>query len=119
MSSERTEYTVEDVSGTADVGETTFEGKTARQAALKLARRLPEADSEADAKTDPAEATIRSVESGEIFAFDAWAWTAEPSVSTEWKPDEVTEVSIEAKQLGDPHEWFTSAHEAEQWEDGS
>jgi hypothetical protein len=119
MSSEQTAYTVEDVRGTVGVGETTFEGKTARQAALKLARRLPEADSEADAKADPTEATIRSADSGETFDFDAWAWTGEPSGSEEWKPDEITEVSVEAKRLGDPYEWFTSPREAEQWDDGS
>ena len=69
-----------------------------RQAALQPARRPPDADSEADAKSDPTEATIRSAASGHTFAFDARVWTGEPGESEEWDPGEATAVSVAAER---------------------
>jgi hypothetical protein len=116
MSSEEATYTVGAVQGGHSFEDETVSGEIASQAALKLARRLPPADTEAEAAADPTEITIRNRESGDEFVFDAWTWTEDSTDGEEWMPEETTEVSVRAKALDDPHEWFLASAEADQWE---
>ena len=116
MSSEEATYTIGAVQGGHSFDDEAVSGEIARQAALKLARRLPPADAEAEAEADSTEITIRNEESGDEFVFDAWAWSDGSTDDEEWMPEETTQASVEPKALDDPHEWFLTPTEADQWE---
>ncbi len=71
-----------------------FSGKTPRQAALKAARRLDPAPSEAEADTEE----IRLREKGEhkVHIYEGWAWEEEaPDDKPDWMPEEITKGNVE------------------------
>lgn len=70
-----------------------FSGRTPRQAALKAARRLDPADSEARADRQP----IRLRERGtkKVHKYEAWAWReSAPDDKPAWMPDEITSANV-------------------------
>ena len=73
--------------------QSTFSGKTPRQAALKAARRLDPAPSEEAAERE----VIRLREKGEkkLHVYEAWAWEEEaPDDRPDWMPEEITEGNV-------------------------
>lgn len=93
-----------------------FTGKAANQAALKLARKLPEAESESEGKANAQEVTIRGVESGAEYTFEAWSWKENAGDDAEdWMPDEVRKADVNPIRLEAPEEWFSFPHKAEEW----
>ena len=83
-----------------DSGEETsvFAGKTPRQAALKAARRLEPADSEAQA----ARAAFRLREKGtkKVHLYEGWAWREDaPADKPEWMPETITEANVSKEDV--------------------
>ena len=78
-----------------------FSGSTPRQAALKAARRLE--DAEADEEAARAAATeIRLRERGtdRVHVYDAWAWeSTAPDDSPDWMPSVITEANVSKKRI--------------------
>ncbi len=70
-----------------------FSGNTPRQAALKAARRLEPAPSEADAETT----TLRLREKGtsKLHIYEGWAWEEDaPDDKPDWMPGDITEANV-------------------------
>ena len=70
-----------------------FAGKTPRQAALKAARRLEPADSEAQA----ARTAFRLREKGtkKVHIYEGWAWREDaPEDKPDWMPETITEANV-------------------------
>jgi hypothetical protein len=73
-----------------------FSGTIPRQAALKAARRLDPAPSEADA--DQHELRLRERGTDKLHIYEAWAWEEDaPEDSPEWLSETITEANV-AKQ---------------------
>ncbi len=76
--------------------ESVFSGNTPRQAALKAARRLEPAPSEAEADRVPLE--LREKGTDKVHIYEGWAWhETAPDNKPDWMPDEITEANV-AKQ---------------------
>jgi hypothetical protein len=75
-------------------GETSvFSGRTPRQAALKAARRLEPADSEADA--DRADLRLREKGTQKVHIYEGWAWREDaPADKPDWMPEMITEANV-------------------------
>ena len=70
-----------------------FTGRRPRQAALKAARRLEPADSEADANRE----SLRLREKGthKVHIYEGWAWREDaPEDKPDWMPSTVTEANV-------------------------
>jgi len=73
--------------------ESVFSGNTPRQAALKAARRLDPARSEAAADTQ--ELRLREKGTDKVHIYEGWAWEEEaPDNSPDWMPEEITEANV-------------------------
>jgi hypothetical protein len=78
-----------------DDGEETsvFSGGTPRQAALKAARRLDPADSEADADTE--EIRLREKGTEKVHVYEGWAWEEQaPDDKPDWMPGDITKGNV-------------------------
>jgi hypothetical protein len=70
-----------------------FSGNTPRQAALKAARRLDPAPSEASAS--PSELRLREKGTDKVHIYEGWAWEEEaPADKPDWMPQEITEANV-------------------------
>jgi len=70
-----------------------FSGRTPRQAALKAARRLDPAPSEADA--DPEEIRLREKGEHKVHVYEGWAWEEQaPDDKPDWMPEEITKGNV-------------------------
>ena len=70
-----------------------FSGGTPRQAALKAARRLDPADSEASA--DRQEIKLREKGTHKVHIYEAWAWREEaPNDKPDWMPGNITKGNV-------------------------
>jgi hypothetical protein len=70
-----------------------FSGATPRQAALKAARRLDPAGSEADAETE--EIRLREKGKKKVHIYEGWAWEEEaPDDKPDWMPEEITKGNV-------------------------
>ena len=70
-----------------------FSGGTPRQAALKAARRLDPASSEADA--DRQEIRLREKGTYKVHIYEAWAWVEEaPDDKPDWMPGDITKGNV-------------------------
>ncbi len=77
-----------------------FTGQRPRQAAMKVARRLEPADSEAAAT--PEEIKLRERGTDDVHVYDAWAWReAADDDAPEWLGDEITEANVSKKRVED------------------
>jgi hypothetical protein len=75
-----------------------FSGRTPRQAALKAARRLDPAGSEASA--DRTELRLREKGTKKVHIYDGWAWEeAAPDDKPDWMPGEITEANVSKKGI--------------------
>jgi hypothetical protein len=73
--------------------ESVFSGGTPRQAALKAARRLDPASSEADAETE--EIRLREKGTHKIHIYEGWAWEEDaPDDKPDWMPQEITKGNV-------------------------
>lgn len=71
-----------------------FSGGTPRQAALKAARRLDPADSEASA--DRTEIRLREKGTHKVHIYEGWAWEeTAPDDKPDWMPGEITKGNVE------------------------
>lgn len=74
--------------------ESVYSGNTPRQAALKAARRLHPAPSEADVD-DRAELRLRERGTDRVHVYQGWAWTErKPDDGPDWMPDTVTRANV-------------------------
>ena len=72
-----------------------FSGGMPRQAALKAARRLPPATSEAEAQEDPTELRLREKGTDKVHVYHAWAWEQEPDENKpDWMGDNITKGNV-------------------------
>ena len=72
-----------------------FSGSMPRQAALKAARRLDPAGSEADAESDPTVLRLREKGTDKIHVFHGWAWVDEaPDDKPGWMDGEITRGNV-------------------------
>lgn len=79
-----------------DTESSVFAGNTPRQAAMKAARRLEPASSEATA--DREELRLRERGTDKLHIYDAWAWEEEaPEDGPDWLSGTITEANV-AKQ---------------------
>lgn len=78
-----------------------FSGNTPRQAALKAARRLEDAEpSERQAENNAEEIRLREKGTDKVHIYDAWAWeTDSPDDSPDWMPGEITEANVSKKGI--------------------
>ncbi|MHC3436746.1 non-histone chromosomal MC1 family protein [Natrialbaceae archaeon A-gly3] len=75
-----------------------FSGNTPRQAALKAARRLEPAPSEAE--IEETELRLREKGTEKVHIYDGWAWEEEaPDDKPDWMPDEITEANVSKKGI--------------------
>ena len=75
-----------------------FSGRTPRQAALKAARRLDPASSEAGAERH--ELRLREKGTKKVHVYEGWAWTEQaPADKPDWMPDEITEANVSKKGI--------------------
>jgi hypothetical protein len=75
-----------------------FSGRTPRQAALKAARRLDPAQSEAEAETT--EIRLREKGTKKVHIYDGWAWKEQaPSDKPDWMPGEITEANVSKRGI--------------------
>lgn len=75
-----------------------FSGRTPRQAALKAARRLDPADSEAGAEHH--ELRLREKGTKKVHIYDGWAWTEQaPDDKPNWMPGNITEANVSKKGI--------------------
>lgn len=73
--------------------ESVFSGSTPRQAALKAARRLEPAGSEAEA--DRLELRLREKGTDKVHIYEGWSWReSAPDNKPDWMPDEITEANV-------------------------
>ena len=88
-------FALRDVNGTE---ESVYSGNTPRQAALKAARRLEPADSEAAA--DGTELRLREKGTDKVHIYDGWAWReTAPDNKPDWMPGEITEANVSKKGI--------------------
>ena len=75
-------------------GETgNFTGRRPRQAALKAARRLEPADSEAEANRE--DLRLREKGTHKVHIYEGWAWREDaPEDKPDWMPSTVTEANV-------------------------
>jgi len=77
-----------------------FSGNMPRQAALKAARRLPPANSEEEAESNPTEIRLREKGTDKVHIFDAWAWEQEaPDDKPDWMGDQITKGNVSKKGI--------------------
>ena len=70
-----------------------FTGKTPRQAALKAARRLDPADSEAQASRE--EFRLREKGTEKLHIYEGWAWREQaPEDKPGWMAETITEANV-------------------------
>jgi hypothetical protein len=70
-----------------------FSGNTPRQAALKAARRLDPASSEAQAS--PQELRLRERGTDKVHIYEGWAWEEDaPADKPDWMPQRITEANV-------------------------
>ena len=70
-----------------------FSGKTPRQAALKAARRLDPADSEAQASRE--EFRLREKGTKKLHIYEGWAWRSDsPEDKPDWMAETITEANV-------------------------
>ena len=70
-----------------------FTGKTPRQAALKAARRLDPAESEAQASRE--EFRLREKGTDKLHLYEGWAWREQaPEDKPDWMPERITEANV-------------------------
>ncbi|MFC7248655.1 non-histone chromosomal MC1 family protein [Halomicroarcula sp. GCM10025324] len=70
-----------------------FSGGTPRQAALKAARRLDPAGSEAEAERQ--EIRLREKGTHKVHIYEAWAWVEEaPADKPDWMPGDITKGNV-------------------------
>jgi hypothetical protein len=75
-----------------------FVGNYPRQAALKAARQLEPADTEAEADADRQELRLRERGTDKLHIYEAWAWEEDaPDDGPQWLSETVTEANV-AKQ---------------------
>ncbi len=75
-----------------------FSGNTPRQAALKAARRLEPAPSEAE--IEETELRLREKGTEKVHIYDGWAWEQEaPDDKPDWMPEEITEANVSKKGI--------------------
>jgi hypothetical protein len=75
-----------------------FSGRTPRQAALKAARRLEPAPSEADA--EKTEIRLREKGTKKVHIYEGWAWKeSAPDDKPDWMPGEITEANVSKKGI--------------------
>ena len=75
-----------------------FSGRTPRQAALKAARRLEPAPSEAEA--NKTEIRLREKGTKKVHIYDGWAWKEQaPSDKPDWMPGEITEANVSKRGI--------------------
>lgn len=78
--------------------ESVFSGNTPRQAALKAARRLEPAPSEAAA--NETELRLREKGTDKVHIYEGWAWEEEaPENKPDWMPEEITEANVSKKGI--------------------
>ena len=78
-----------------ETGEETsrFSGKRPRQAALKAARRLDPADSEAQASRE--DLRLREKGTTKLHIYEGWAWREEaPEDRPDWMAETITEANV-------------------------
>jgi hypothetical protein len=81
-----------------DGEESVFSGNTPRQAALKAARRLEPASSEAAAEKQ--ELRLREKGTDKVHIYEGWAWEeAAPENKPDWMPEEITEANVSKKGI--------------------
>ena len=72
-----------------------FSGSTPRQAALKAARRLDAADSEAAAQADAEEIRLREKGKHKVHIYEGWSWEEQaPDDKPDWMPEEITKGNV-------------------------
>ena len=77
----------------ADDETSVFSGNTPRQAALKAARRLEPADSEAEASRE--DLRLREKGTHKVHIYEGWAWREDaPEDKPDWMPSTVTEANV-------------------------
>ena len=70
-----------------------FSGHTPRQAALKAARQLDPADTEAEATRE--QFRLREKGTKKLHIYEGWAWHEEaPKDGPEWMPETITEANV-------------------------
>jgi hypothetical protein len=70
-----------------------FSGQTPRQAALKAARRLDPADSEAQASRE--KFRLREKGTQKLHTYEGWAWRSEaPADKPDWMAETITEANV-------------------------
>jgi hypothetical protein len=75
-----------------------FSGNMPRQAALKAARRLDPAASEADASK--VEIRLREKGTDKVHIYDAWAWTEDaPADKPDWMEGPITKGNVSKKGI--------------------
>ena len=77
-----------------------FSGNYPRQAALKAARRLDPAGSEAAAQANATEIRLREKGTDKVHIYDAWAWeSSAPGDGPGWLSGEITEANVSKKGI--------------------
>lgn len=72
-----------------------FSGDMPRQAALKAARRLDPADSEAAGESDPTVLRLREKGTDKIHVYEGWAWVdTAPDDTPGWMDGEITRGNV-------------------------
>ena len=75
-----------------------FTGKTPRQAALKAARRLDPAESEAQAPRS--QFRLREKGTKKLHIYEGWAWREEaPEDRPDWLPKTITEANVSKESI--------------------
>jgi hypothetical protein len=70
-----------------------FTGRTPRQAALKAARRLEPADTEAEASRE--DLRLREKGTHKLHIYEGWAWHEDaPGDKPDWMPSTITEANV-------------------------
>jgi hypothetical protein len=90
MASDKRNFTLRE-----ETGEETsvFSGNTPRQAALKVARRLDPAESEAQASRE--DFRLREKGTKRLHLYEGWAWREQaPEDKPDWMPETVTEANV-------------------------
>jgi len=81
-----------------------FSGSTPRQAALKAARRLDAAPTEAEAERE--ELRLREKGTDKVHVYEGWAWTEDSSDDDpEWMPSEITRANVSKMGVEHLEDW--------------
>lgn len=88
----------------AEAGE--FTGRYPRQAALKAARRLAPAESEAGARSSPERIWLRERGEDVVHAYKGWAWTEPaPDDAPAWLGETVTRANVSKVDVLEQSHW--------------